>query len=183
MAKPKRFNFIVLALVLVGLVAATALVIKSLESSKQGNVALKKDLGRTLEITPGDLVSLNSGSDAGGCSWDPSKTEDAFAFKKAVERLLRMSAFEMNDEAPEGCKAAYYAADDINSFKFVTGQLTIPPSGQYPPSPTGTFSHFYRVVFQKNDQSAPREFCLEEADFVAVVATIKENPKLVDCEF
>lgn len=86
-------------------------------------------------------------------------------------------------EAPEGCKSAYYAADDMNSFKFLSGNLTIPPSGQYPPPASGVFNKFYRVNFTPIDGTPAREFCLEEADFLRVVATIEENPTLADCEF
>ena len=144
---------------------------------------IKKDLGRTLSITSYDVSAVRTGSDAGGCEWDSSKTEESKRYRRAVEKLLRMSMYEMTANVPEGCKTAYYAVDGMNGFTFPSGQLTIPPSGQYPPSQEGSFSHFYRVSFKRNDQEKPIEFCLDEADFTPAVATIEQTPELADCEF
>ncbi|MES2964198.1 MAG: hypothetical protein V4760_09935 [Bdellovibrionota bacterium] len=181
----KNFKRIVLVVVIATVVVfGLALLVGYLRDTATQNrkVSYKKDLGRMLGLTPGDLVSVQTGSDSVGCSWNPLNTKEAGMYKKAVERLLRLPVYEMTPEAPEGCKTAYYAADDMNSYKFLGGRLTIPPSGQYPPPPTGVFSKYYRVSFQTGEQTEPREFCLEEKDFLMVVGVIKENPALADCE-
>lgn len=62
-------------------------------------IHLKKDLGRVLDIAPSDLVAVSTGSDAGGCGWDTSKTDEARMYRKMAEKLLRMAAYEMTPTA------------------------------------------------------------------------------------
>lgn len=146
----------------------------------------QRPLGDWIKLTAQDLTEVQTGSDAGGCSYDKKeKVSDHIQEDKVqqiVGELLKMPVWKMNlDGFPSTCLSLPVVEDFGNYYRFDEALLILPFSSGYPES---LDAEYFMGTFLAKSQGQPQKFCFETKVYRQIISQVLAGLKLVnDCEF